>query len=280
MDCIKIGKLIARLRREKGLTQQQIADALNITNKTVSKWECGLSRSLFMAGSVGHPGSGYGAADGGRNFSQSAGQRQPGTDTVLCLPRLREHSVQHRRRICFLLRAQTGAPFPPAAGRWSRHYDRANRRRIFYHGGSSDGKGSFSLFRRLCKKRTDLFYPLISGAESLFPVSSVSRRNAVFVLHPTRPDPISEHSLRDEKRLCSNAAKPFFLLGEQVQPNTALFQNADCFADRFFIRFPAVFVHLCLILLFVGQAAGAADASADAGHSFNKIAGQNILGGF
>lgn len=42
MDCIKIGKLIARLRGEKGLTQQQIADALNITNKTVSKWECGL----------------------------------------------------------------------------------------------------------------------------------------------------------------------------------------------------------------------------------------------
>lgn len=43
LDCIKIGKLIARLRGEKGLTQQQIADALNITNKTVSKWECGVS---------------------------------------------------------------------------------------------------------------------------------------------------------------------------------------------------------------------------------------------
>ncbi|MDD3193683.1 MAG: helix-turn-helix transcriptional regulator [Oscillospiraceae bacterium] len=42
MDCIKIGKLIASLRKEKGLTQQEIADALGITNKTVSKWECGL----------------------------------------------------------------------------------------------------------------------------------------------------------------------------------------------------------------------------------------------
>ena len=42
MDCIKIGNLIASLRKEKKLTQQNIADALNISNKTVSKWECGL----------------------------------------------------------------------------------------------------------------------------------------------------------------------------------------------------------------------------------------------
>lgn len=42
MDCAKIGRLIAELRKEKGLTQQNIAHALNISNKTVSKWECGL----------------------------------------------------------------------------------------------------------------------------------------------------------------------------------------------------------------------------------------------
>ncbi|MDL2258121.1 helix-turn-helix domain-containing protein [Eubacteriales bacterium OttesenSCG-928-K08] len=42
MDCSKIGRLIAQLRKEKGLTQQNIANALNISNKTVSKWECGL----------------------------------------------------------------------------------------------------------------------------------------------------------------------------------------------------------------------------------------------
>lgn len=42
MDCMKIGKLIATLRKEKKLTQKNIADALNIQNKTVSKWECGL----------------------------------------------------------------------------------------------------------------------------------------------------------------------------------------------------------------------------------------------
>lgn len=42
MDCAKTGALIARLRKEKGLTQKGLADALGLSNKTVSKWECGL----------------------------------------------------------------------------------------------------------------------------------------------------------------------------------------------------------------------------------------------
>ena len=41
MDSSKIGKLILNLRKEQGLTQKNVADALNITNKTVSKWERG-----------------------------------------------------------------------------------------------------------------------------------------------------------------------------------------------------------------------------------------------
>lgn len=42
MDCIKTGRLIAKLRKEKGLTQKNMADALGISNKTISKWETGL----------------------------------------------------------------------------------------------------------------------------------------------------------------------------------------------------------------------------------------------
>lgn len=42
MDCEKVGKLIQQLRAERGLTQKNVADALGISNKTVSKWECGL----------------------------------------------------------------------------------------------------------------------------------------------------------------------------------------------------------------------------------------------
>lgn len=33
------GEFLAQLRKEKGLTQQAVADALNLTNKTISKWE-------------------------------------------------------------------------------------------------------------------------------------------------------------------------------------------------------------------------------------------------
>lgn len=42
MDCVKIGNLIAQLRKEQGLTQKRVADSLGISNKTVSKWECGM----------------------------------------------------------------------------------------------------------------------------------------------------------------------------------------------------------------------------------------------
>ncbi|EPR13415.1 helix-turn-helix domain-containing protein [Ruminiclostridium papyrosolvens] len=42
MDCSKVGKMILHLRKEQGLTQKNIADTLNISNKTVSKWERGL----------------------------------------------------------------------------------------------------------------------------------------------------------------------------------------------------------------------------------------------
>ena len=41
MDQIKIGKFIASMRKEQSMTQRQLADVLNISDKTVSKWECG-----------------------------------------------------------------------------------------------------------------------------------------------------------------------------------------------------------------------------------------------
>ena len=41
MDLIKIGKFIAELRKEKGLTQEQLGDKIGVTNKTISRWETG-----------------------------------------------------------------------------------------------------------------------------------------------------------------------------------------------------------------------------------------------
>ena len=42
MDCSKVGALILALRKEKNMTQKEVADKMNISDKTVSKWERGL----------------------------------------------------------------------------------------------------------------------------------------------------------------------------------------------------------------------------------------------
>lgn len=41
MDAKKIGKLIFDGRTKKGMTQSQLAEKINVSDKTVSKWECG-----------------------------------------------------------------------------------------------------------------------------------------------------------------------------------------------------------------------------------------------
>ena len=41
MDQIKIGKFIAERRKSVNLTQMQLAEMLNITDRAISKWECG-----------------------------------------------------------------------------------------------------------------------------------------------------------------------------------------------------------------------------------------------
>ena len=42
MDNQKLGIFITELRKEKGLTQAQLAQKLNVTDKAVSKWERGV----------------------------------------------------------------------------------------------------------------------------------------------------------------------------------------------------------------------------------------------
>lgn len=42
MNCASIGNIICALRKEKNMTQKQLADQLNISDKAVSKWERGL----------------------------------------------------------------------------------------------------------------------------------------------------------------------------------------------------------------------------------------------
>lgn len=41
MNQMKIGKFISETRKEQGMTQKQLAELLNVSDKTISKWECG-----------------------------------------------------------------------------------------------------------------------------------------------------------------------------------------------------------------------------------------------
>ncbi len=41
MDQKKIGKFIAELRNDKGMTQTELGDKIGVTNKTISRWENG-----------------------------------------------------------------------------------------------------------------------------------------------------------------------------------------------------------------------------------------------
>ena len=41
MDAKAIGKFLKELRKEKGMTQDQLGKEIGVTNKTISKWENG-----------------------------------------------------------------------------------------------------------------------------------------------------------------------------------------------------------------------------------------------
>lgn len=48
MDQTKVGRFIAECRKEKNMTQRQLADEIGISDKAISKWETG--RGLPEAG--------------------------------------------------------------------------------------------------------------------------------------------------------------------------------------------------------------------------------------
>ena len=45
MNQLTTGKFLARKRKEKTLTQEQLAEKIGVSNKTISKWENGVSQT-------------------------------------------------------------------------------------------------------------------------------------------------------------------------------------------------------------------------------------------
>ncbi len=45
IDYAKFGTFLSQLRREKGMTQKELAERLFVSDKAVSKWERGVSHS-------------------------------------------------------------------------------------------------------------------------------------------------------------------------------------------------------------------------------------------
>ena len=67
MDQIKTGAFLKELRREKGITQEQLAEELGVSGRTISRWETGsnmpdISLLVEIAGffDVSMPGGGGG----------------------------------------------------------------------------------------------------------------------------------------------------------------------------------------------------------------------------
>lgn len=45
MDQEKIGVFIRELRKERNMSQEQLADVFNVSSRSISRWESGVSHS-------------------------------------------------------------------------------------------------------------------------------------------------------------------------------------------------------------------------------------------
>ena len=133
MNAEKIGGLIYRLRKEKHLTQAQLAEKLHITDKTVSKWKRAGERLILLCLQNFPPCSGWIWKNCSRDFgSEPNGHWQYAKNAVLCMPCLREFDCICVGYLCFLLRKEVESPASAKSGSTRQTQCRDYRKRILH----------------------------------------------------------------------------------------------------------------------------------------------------
>lgn len=185
MDAEKTGRLIRRLREEKGMTQVQLGERLHISHKTVSKWETGggapdISLLPALGEVLGVEVKALLEGDMGEQPEANGNLRKM---RFLCLPPVQTAAAERRARGYKLLRPETGVTSPaktrccPSAYRISLGWKLAAGKR------SSYGAGPLYLFCGLSYRGRSNAQKALSGMGYANPAALFCPRTAALVLH-------------------------------------------------------------------------------------------------
>lgn len=97
MDCTSVGSFIAELRKEKGLTQAELAERVSVTGGAVSKWEQGLCYPDIET--VGRLAEVFGLSVGEMLAGQRIQVYTPETVDALTKESIAAYSSSERRRM-------------------------------------------------------------------------------------------------------------------------------------------------------------------------------------
>ena len=97
MDCTSVGSFIAELRKEKGLTQAELAERVSVTGGAVSKWERGLCYPDIET--VGRLAEVFGLSVGEMLAGQRIQVYTPETVDTLAKESIAAYSSSERRRM-------------------------------------------------------------------------------------------------------------------------------------------------------------------------------------
>ena len=106
MNQEKIGKFIAECRKEKNLTQSQLAEKLNMSDKSISKWETGkgMPDSSIMLELCNYLGIGANELLSGEHLEKETYQKKA-DENIICIAKEAEESKKKIKKIIIIVSA-------------------------------------------------------------------------------------------------------------------------------------------------------------------------------